>query len=330
MACLDGATGGWVLRTGVDCRILSPQSLQRRNFEALSSPPAGGAVGRGADGMTPECHPWEWCRIGLVIIWFMIQVSYLARDTEFPVRWITVVAAEARADAVPMTPVSSTIESSASTDNESNSIEPSDPWRPPGDLEARPEPEWVTSGEGFPLSLSALSRDVVRLVGFGVTGVVGVIAGGVVTAITVPRGVWPREGGAWLMLCRWGPSLVTRGSLWFQNISNWPCKRRGGRRGSGDRMVGSLYTRRLRLLTSCRPQCVGLRRCPSTVFTNARLTRETKVGIIFLLHECNRNWPGSRGLRPLRESWEECTCRESAPPFLQRFLATSPMTPGSF
>ena len=68
-------------------------------------------------------------------------VSYLARDTEFPVRWMTVVAAEARADAVPTTPVSSTIESSASTDSESNSIEPSEPWRPPGDLEARPEPE---------------------------------------------------------------------------------------------------------------------------------------------------------------------------------------------
>ena len=140
------------------------------------------------------------------------QVSYLARDTEFPVRWMTVVAAEARADAVPTTPVSSTIESSASTDNESNSIEPSEPWRPPGDREARPEPEWVTSGDGFPLSLSALSRDVARLVGCAVTGVVAVGvkagAGGVVTAITVPRGVWPREGGAWLMLCRWGVSLV--------------------------------------------------------------------------------------------------------------------------
>ena len=119
------------------------------------------------------------------------MVFYLARDTEFPVRWMTVVAAEARADAVPTTPVSSTIESSASTDSESNSIEPSEPWRPPGDLEARPEPEWVTSGDGFPLSLSALSRDVVRLVGCAVTGVVvGVTAGagGVVTAITVPRG----------------------------------------------------------------------------------------------------------------------------------------------
>ena len=68
MACLDGATGGWVLRTGVDCRILSPQSLQRRNFEALSSPPAGGAVGRGADGMTLECHPCKWCLVRLGVI----------------------------------------------------------------------------------------------------------------------------------------------------------------------------------------------------------------------------------------------------------------------
>jgi len=73
--------------------------------------------------------------------WDDSGVPPLARDTEFPVRWMTVVAAEARADAVPTTPVSSTIESSASTDSESNSIEPSEPWRPPGDLEARPEPE---------------------------------------------------------------------------------------------------------------------------------------------------------------------------------------------
>ena len=66
---------------------------------------------------------------------------HLARDTEFPVKWMTVVAADAKADAVPTTLGSSTIESSASTDNESNSIEPSEPRRPPGDLEARPEPE---------------------------------------------------------------------------------------------------------------------------------------------------------------------------------------------
>ena len=52
----------------------------------------------------------------------------------------------------------------------------------------------MTSGDGLPLSLSALSRDVARLVGWcaDVTGVVvvGVMAGagGVVTAITVPRG----------------------------------------------------------------------------------------------------------------------------------------------
>ena len=53
----------------------------------------------------------------------------------------------------------------------------------------------MTSGDGLPLSLSALSRDVPRLVGWCAAVVTGVVvvgvmagAGGVVTAMTVPRG----------------------------------------------------------------------------------------------------------------------------------------------
>ena len=68
----------------------------------------------------------------------------------------------------------------------------------------------MTSGDGLPLSRSALSRDVARFVVTGVVGVAEVAAGagGVVTAITVPRGAWPSEEGALLMLWRWGVNLV--------------------------------------------------------------------------------------------------------------------------
>ena len=100
---------------------------------------------------------------------------------------MTVVAVEATAPAV-----SSVLSSTERLSNSALRLSDSLPsW--PG--EERRASDWVTSGLGLPLSRSPLlSRDTVRALGGG--------PGGVVTAITVPRGAL--LGVGWEREWRWG------------------------------------------------------------------------------------------------------------------------------